>query len=155
MRINYRVSTIAAWLALGIVAAAASQAKAAEPATATKQTAAAAAPHRVIACYFHRTERCPTCRKISAYIEESLNSAYAKEIKAGSVAVQMIDFQDPKNKKYTDYYKITVPTLVILDVQGDEVKAWKAAPKVWSLVGKKDAFLKYVQDEVRGYLKAK
>lgn len=113
------------------------------------------AAHRVIACYFHRTNRCPTCRKISTYVEESLKTGFADEMKSGDVALRMIDFQDPKNERYTSGYKISGPTLVILDVQGEKVVAWKPAPKVWSLVGKKDAFLKYVQEEVRGYLEGK
>ena len=39
--------------------------------------------------------------------------------------------------------------------KAEEQLSWKPAPKVWSLVGKKDAFVKYVQDEVRGYLETK
>lgn len=141
------------WLAvLGGAAACAGGTLAAQPQQGQPSSAAVAVPHRVIACYFHRTNRCPTCRKISAYIEESLKKGFPEEMKAGSVNLQMIDFQDPKNQKYTDYYKISGPTLVILDAQGEQVKAWKAAPKVWSLVGKQDAFFKYVQDEVRAYL---
>ena len=52
----------------------------------------------------------------------------------------MIDFQDAKNQKFTEAYKITGPTLVILDIHDGKVKAWKPAPKVWSLVGKKSEF---------------
>jgi hypothetical protein len=126
-----------------------------EAASAPAAAKSAVAAHRVVACYFHRTNRCPTCRKISAYIEESLNSGMAKEMKDGSVALQMIDFQDPKNQQYTEAYKITGPTLVLMDVRDGKVASWKPAPKVWSLVGKKDAFFKYVQDEVRVYLEAK
>ncbi len=114
--------------------------------------AAAAPSHRVLACYFHRTRRCPTCKRISAYVEESIKAGFADELKSGQVAMYMIDFQDPENQRYTDYYKITGPTLVIIDVHENRLAAWKPAPKVWSLVGKKEQFLKYVQDEVRGYL---
>jgi hypothetical protein len=140
----------AGWLlVLGIVAAVVGWAWAEE------QPAAAAPSHRVVACYFHRTNRCPTCRKISTYIEESLKAGFAQQMKAGGVELRMIDFQDPKNQELTGYYKIAGPTLVIMDVRSDKVSAWKPAPRVWSLVGKKEAFFKYVQDEVRAYLDAK
>jgi hypothetical protein len=123
----------------------------------TKQPAAsnpAVAPaHRVVACYFHRTNRCPTCRKISAYIEEAVQAGYAKEIKDGRVAVAMVDFQDPRNQAYVAAYQIAGPTLVVMDVRVDKVTAWKAAPKTWRLVADKDAFFQYVQEEVRSYLK--
>jgi hypothetical protein len=115
----------------------------------------AAPAHQVTACYFHRTNRCNTCKKISGYIEESIADGFKEEMKGGSVSVVMIDFQDPKNKKYVDAYKITGPTLVIMDLREGKVKNWKAAPKVWSLVTKKDEFFKYVQKEMRDYLESK
>lgn len=108
--------------------------------------------HQVIACYFHRTQRCPTCKKISAYIEQSLRSGFATQMKQGSVKMVMIDFQDPRHEKYAKAYKVTGPTLVIVDVHDGKVTAWKPAPKVWSLVGKKDDFVRYVQGAVRSYL---
>jgi thiol-disulfide isomerase/thioredoxin len=113
---------------------------------------AAAPAHQVIACYFHRTNRCPTCKKISAYIEESVKKGFESQVKDGSVKTVMIDFQDPNNQKMTDAYKITGPTLVLLDIHDGKVKAWKVAPRVWSLVGKKDDFFNYVHQEVTSYL---
>lgn len=151
----HKLSSVLGLIVIGGAAALMCAARGEETATAPAGEKPAAAAHRVVACYFHRTNRCPTCRKISAYIEESLNTGMAKEMKEGSVALQMIDFQDPKNQQYTDAYKITGPTLVIMDVRDGKVASWKPAPKVWSLVGKKDAFFKYVQDEVRAYLEAK
>jgi hypothetical protein len=109
--------------------------------------------HQVIACYFHRTNRCPTCKKIGSYIEESVNTEFASQIKEKSVRVMQIDFQDAKNEKFTKAYKISGPTLVIMNVRDGKVATWKVAPKVWSLVGKKDDFSKYVKDEVQSYLK--
>lgn len=123
------------------------------PSPARSEEKPAASPsHQVIACYFHRTVRCPTCIKISAYIEESVKTGFAAQLKDGSVKLVMIDYQDSKNQKFTQAYQITGPTLVVMDVKGGKVVAWKPAPKVWSLIGKKDEFVKYVQGEVQGYL---
>jgi thiol-disulfide isomerase/thioredoxin len=115
-------------------------------------SAEAAPSHQVVACYFHRTNRCPTCQKISSYIEEAVEAGFADEIKAGTVKVKMVDFQDAKNKKLTAAYKITGPTLVLMDIHDGKVKAWKPGPKVWSLVGKKTDFFEYVQQELKSYL---
>lgn len=123
-----------------------------EASSARSADGAAAPSHQVIACYFHRTVRCPTCRTISAYIEESVKAGFAAQLQDGSVKLTMIDFQDPKNQKFTQAYRITGPTLVIMDVKDGKVAAWKPAPKVWSLVGQKDQFIRYVQGEVRSYL---
>ena len=105
--------------------------------------------------YFHRTHRCPTCKKISAYTEEAVRGGFAKQIKDGRVALHLIDFQNSKNQAYTKYYKITRPTLIVTDVRGGKVTSWKPLPKVWSLVFEKKKFLAYVQRAVRGYLEAK
>ena len=119
------------------------------------ESPAATPSHQVIACYFHRTVRCPTCKKISAYIEEAVQTSFDPQVKDGSVKMMMVDFQDPKNQNLTQAYKITGPTLIIMDVHGDNVTAWKPAPKVWSLVGRKTDFFKYVQGEVQSYLDGK
>lgn len=117
--------------------------------------AAAAVPHRVAAMYFHRTQRCPTCLKISAYAEEAVKGGFAGQIKTGQVTWHLIDFQDPKNKRYADYYKISGPTLVLAEVDGGKVTGWKPLPKVWTLVFKKGEFLQYVQQEIRNCLEGK
>ena len=111
--------------------------------------------HWVAAMYFHRTQRCPTCKKISSYIDEATKSRFGREIKQAAVGLYMIDYQNPKNKKYTAFYKIKGPTLVIADVRKGKVTQWKPMPKVWSLVFKKEEFLKYVQAGVAGYLEQK
>ena len=107
---------------------------------------------QVIACYFHRTQRCPTCQKISAYIEEAIKAGFAPELKDKSVRMVMVDFQDAKNQKYAEAYDIEGPTLVLMHVRNGKIVEWKPAPKVWSLVGQKAKFVDYVQGEVRSYL---
>jgi len=111
--------------------------------------------HWVAAMYFHRTQRCPTCKRISAFIEEAVKTGFAPERKQHVVQLFMIDYQDERNAKYTKSYQVTRPTLVLADVKDGRVTAWKPMPKVWSLVGKKDEFFKYVQDGIRGYLEDK
>jgi hypothetical protein len=111
--------------------------------------------HRVVAMYFHRTQRCPTCKRISAYIEEAIQTGFVKELKNNTVSLHLIDYQDRKNANFTRAYKIEAPTLVLADVHQGKVTTWKPMPSVWSLVAKKKDFLKYVQDGVRGYLEEK
>jgi hypothetical protein len=91
---------------------------------------------------------------VSEYIEEGLKAGMGRELKDDRVSFRMIDFQDPKNRQYTDYFKIAGPTLIVADVRNGKVAAWKRASKVWTLVGSKEKFFQYVRDEVRGYLEA-
>ncbi len=118
----------------------------------------AAAPPRparhVVACYFHRTVRCPTCLKIGASIDAALRTGLAAELQDGRLEWMMLDFQDPRNQTYTTAFRITAPTLVLMDVQNGQVTSWKPLPRVWSLIGDPNAFYQYVQTEVRGFLAA-
>jgi hypothetical protein len=123
-----------------------------DPQASAADKPAAGPSHQVIACYFHRTVRCPTCKRIGTYIEESVSTGFAPQIKNGNVKMLMIDFQDARNQKYTEAYQISGPTLVLMDVHDGKVASWKPAPKVWSLVGNKDEFFRYVQGEVKSYL---
>ena len=118
----------------------------------------AAAParpaRRVVACYFHRTVRCPTCMKVGASIDAALKSGLAAELQDGRLEWMMLDFQDPRNQAYTTAFRITGPTLILMDAQNGQVTSWKPLPRVWSLIGDPNAFYQYVQTEVRGYLAA-
>jgi hypothetical protein len=121
----------------------------------TADKPAAEPAHQVIAAYFHRTTRCDTCKKVGAYIDESIKSAFDAQLKDGTVRLTEIDFQDAKNQKVVKAYGISDPTLVIMDVRDGKVASWKKATKAWSLVGNKKDFSKYVQDEVKAYLDGK
>jgi len=109
-------------------------------------------PHQVIAMYFHRTQRCPTCKRIGALVEESIRQGYAKELETKAVEFRLIDFQDRKNATLAKSYKITGPILVLANVYKGKVVQWAPMPKVWQLVGKPAAFHAYVQDGLKKYL---
>lgn len=149
VRSAIRLSILASYFVLALIILVARQQV---PQAFGDDTPAASPAHQVIACYFHRTVRCPTCKKISAYIEEAVLTGFTSQVNSGSVKMMLVDFQDAKNQNLTQAYKITGPTLVIMDVHGGKVTAWKQAPKVWSLVGSKDAFFQYVQNELQLYL---
>ena len=116
-------------------------------------SAADAPEDRVVAMYFHRTERCPTCKKMGRYSEEALKQGFTEEIKKGAVAFYSIDFQDAKNAKLTKGYRIEGPALIVAKIQGNKVAEYKDLEDIWTNVGDKPAFLKYVQKNVAEYLK--
>lgn len=110
-------------------------------------------PHQVVAIYFHRTQRCPTCKRIGTLTKEAITSSFPEELKQRAVLFRMIDFQDEKNAKLVEQYKIKGPTLVLANVFDGEVVLWTPKPKVWQLVAKPDNLRKYVQEGVATYLK--
>lgn len=121
----------------------------------TRAEPPAAPSPQVYACYFHRTNRCPTCQKINDLVDRSVAARLAKEIAAGRVKVLSIDYENPANAAHTAAYKITGPTLMLLRVQGEKVTAHRAAPRVWALFHDEVKFADYVEAEVRGLLEAR
>lgn len=119
---------------------------------ATAEDATAPTARRVVAAYFHRTQRCPTCLKVGDAIERALRENFATELQDGRLASRHYDFQDPANASYVSAFGITSPTFLILVVEGNRVVAWKPAPRTWGLLGDPAAFSRYVQAEIRGVL---
>ncbi|MBU4398130.1 MAG: hypothetical protein KKE86_02210, partial [Planctomycetes bacterium] len=83
--------------------------------------AADAAADRVVAMYFHRTKRCPTCLKMGSYSEEAVKNGFARQINDGKVAFHYIDFQDEKNAALTKGYKVGGPALIVTHIVGGKV----------------------------------
>jgi hypothetical protein len=110
-------------------------------------------PHQVIAIYFHRTARCPTCKRIGALAEEAVANGFPEELKRRAVEFCLIDFQDEKNGKLAKGYKIEGPTLVLANVFDGKVVRWTPMPKTWQLVGKPKEFHAYVREGIVNYLR--
>ena len=111
--------------------------------------AADAPKDRVVAMYFHRTQRCPTCLKMGSYSEEAVKAVFADEIKKGQVAFYFIDFQDDKNARYTKAYNINGPALIVAKISDNKVASYRNLEEIWTKVGDKPAFLRYVQESVK------
>ena len=112
---------------------------------------AAAPADRVVVMYFHRTKRCPTCKRMGGYAEEAVLKGFPKEIKDGTVEFHFVDFQDQKNAALTKGYKVGGPTLIVAQVVGNKVKEFKNLTEIWAKNNDKDAFLKYVRENVTAY----
>jgi len=110
-------------------------------------------PHRVVAYYFHTTDRCVSCRAIEAYSQEAIASAFAEEIKDGRLVWRVVNVEVPGNEHFIQDYQLYTKSLVIVHEVRGEPPEWKNLEKVWQLVQDKPRFLRYVQDEMRGYLK--
>lgn len=115
--------------------------------------AADAPAERVVAMYFHRTQRCPTCLKMGSYSEEAVNSGFAQQIEQGRVAFYYIDFQDPKNEALTKGYGVTGPALIVARIAGDKVAEYRNLQEIWAKVRDKATFVGYVQSNMRECLK--
>jgi hypothetical protein len=107
---------------------------------------------RVVAMYFHRTQRCPTCLKMGSYSEEAVKQGFAEQVENGEVAFYYIDFQDKRNATLAKGYNVSGPALIVAKIVDNKVKEFKDLEDIWAKVGEKPAFLKYVRENVEAYL---
>lgn len=112
-------------------------------------------PHRVLAYYFHTTQRCATCRKIEAYTAEAVTAGFPEELKDGRLVFQALNVDEKGNEHFVKEYKLFTKSVVIVDERTGKQVAWKNLPKVWELVGDKERFVRYIQEETRAYLSGK
>jgi hypothetical protein len=108
---------------------------------------------RVVAMYFHRTERCPTCQTMGSYAEEAVRQGFAERIRKGNVEFHFIDFQDQKNAALTKGYQVSGPALIVAKIADNKVSDYRDLEDIWLKVRDKPEFIKYVRSNVEQYLK--
>lgn len=108
---------------------------------------------KVLAYYFYTTVRCPTCRKIEAFTEEALRVGFPDALRSGLLEWHPVNVQLPENRHFINDYQLFTKSLVIVRVKNGRQLEWKNLEKVWDLAVNKQAFVNYVQDEVRLYLR--
>ncbi len=131
-----------------------------QPAKATTRPAASQAatlttrpsPSKVVVYYFHRTLRCPTCRRMEELSRQAVESEFKGELDLGMVEWRPLDFQKKGNEKDAKKVKLEGPALVLVKMTNGRQIASRDMDKIWDLVGSPGEFVKYVQDGLRGTL---
>lgn len=104
---------------------------------------------RIIVYYFHGIRRCPTCLKLEAYSQEAMQTGFAEELKTGKMEWRVVNIEESPNEHYEKDYQLYTKSVILSRVENGKETAWKNLEKIWELVGDKEVFVKYVQDEVR------
>ncbi len=107
---------------------------------------------KLIAYYFHITQRCATCLAIERQAKQAIQSAFPEELKAKRVEWRPVNVEMDQNQHFIRDYRLVTSSLVLVQTEDGKPKTWKNMDKVWTLVKKKDAFSAYVQDGVRKLL---
>jgi hypothetical protein len=110
---------------------------------------------KVIVYYFHTNYRCSTCIKIEKYTRESIEAAFAKELKSGDIEFRSVNVDLPDNKHYVNDYKLFTKSVIVSDVSQAKELRWKNLSKVWELIRNETKFKDYVKNETAAYLQGK
>ena len=118
-----------------------------------KGDAAGAAPgDGLIVYYFYNNVRCPTCHTIEAYTREAVQDGFAEAIRDGRLRWSPVNTDEPENEHFKKDYDLFTKSVVVAEIRGGRPTRWKNLELIWDLVGDKDAFLKYLRDEVRPFV---
>jgi hypothetical protein len=114
----------------------------------TRRPAAVAQPviagDRVVAYYFHGTQRCPTCLKIEKLCRENL---------AGRVELQSINLDEPAHRHFVNDFQLESRTLVLASYRAGQPVRSKQLNEVWTLAHDEPAFAQYVGRETEQFLR--
>ncbi len=120
------------------------------PAIATKPASTsqdAGAPGAIVAFYFHRTVRCPTCLSIERQSQEAVELLYS-----GRVGFRAVNIEEPGNEHYEKDFALESQSLVLVEMTTERVIRWKLLSRTWDLINDPLEFQKYVVSEVAEFL---
>ncbi|MBN1865842.1 hypothetical protein JW916_00990 [Candidatus Sumerlaeota bacterium] len=103
--------------------------------------------------FFHRKERCETCRKIEEYTGELMGEKYMTELEDGNMEWRVYCFEEGSGEKFRDELGLFTSTVVLAKVcEGKIVRSKDLVEQVWQKVnGDKDEFMKYLQGEIDAF----
>jgi hypothetical protein len=110
------------------------------------------AGRKVLVYYLYVMPRCQTCLNIEAYSKAAIDSAFAEELKQGTVEWHAYDTGLPEYAHFWKDFKLEFKSLIVVEMNDGKPVRWKNCEKVWDLVEDRDAFEAYVRAEVRDYL---
>ncbi len=109
---------------------------------------------KVIAFYFHRTQRCHTCLTMEAYAEQALKDGFSEALESGVVEWRAVNVEEPEHEHFVKEYELYSSELVMVETEGGQVTRSKKLKQIWDLVGDERKFKTFVRDEAQVYLEA-
>ncbi len=109
---------------------------------------------KVIAYYFHRTQRCRTCLTMEAYAEQALKDGLSEELESGALEWRAVNVEESEHEHFVKEYELYASELVMVETEGGQVTRSKKLKQIWDLVGDEGKFKTFVRDEAQAYLEA-
>jgi hypothetical protein len=106
----------------------------------------------VVAYYFHRNQRCDTCRAIEAGSYTALADKYQEAMDEGRLEWKAVNLDDPKNEHFIEDFELSSNGLVVALRKGGAVEEYKTLHEVWELVRDEPSLQRYVIKETAEYM---
>ncbi len=113
---------------------------------------AEAGDSKIIVYYFHGNARCKTCLTIEMYALEAVETGFPEALKANRIDFLTVNLDLAENEHFIDDFQLSARTVVIQKVVDGKGGAYLNLTRVWELVGNKEAYIAYVQEETGKFL---
>jgi len=104
----------------------------------------ASAVQKVEVLHFHGTHQCYSCITVGKYAEETVNTYFSEEVKAGKVRFAHINGELPENSEMVAKYGATGSSLWI-GVYDDNGFHKEENVNVWYKINNKDEYVNYLK----------
>jgi len=169
MKVKYTITAILVLLVAGAIVGARLISDNEEPAPAIQEEAAEAATQiisdnkavfdlssydgrAILAVYFHGNIRCATCLEIEKMARDTVTSEFADESGPGGISWAAVNYDLPENDRYNSEFELQTPSLILMEVENGKTLRWKNLASTWDLVNDRQAFSKYVFDEMADFI---
>jgi hypothetical protein len=108
----------------------------------------------VTAYYFYGNARCASCKKIEAYTDEAIAGTFQAALDDGSLVWTQLNVEEPEHSHFVKDYALYTKSVVLVERENGKQTRWKNLEEVWNLLGDKEAFVAYIEKELRAFQEA-
>jgi hypothetical protein len=96
--------------------------------------------------------RCKTCLAIEGNSKEAIEEGFAADLKSGSLAWRTVNIEEPANQHFESDFNLESSSLVLVEMNGDQVGRWQILESVWDLVEQPPALKQHVRTELAKFM---
>lgn len=108
----------------------------------------------VHAYYFHRTQRCVTCRGIETASQAALETSFADALEQGDLVWTPINLDEPRHEHFIQDFELVMSGVVLAEEQDGKSVRWENLEEVWRLARDRERLAAYVTEKTRAFLDA-
>jgi len=102
--------------------------------------------------YFHGNRRCNKCNKLERYSHQAIQDGFGGALTSGRLRWQVLNYEDPTNKSYTQKFELVAPSVIVTNTIGDSTISWSNLDQIWELIDDSVFFSLYIQRGIQPYL---
>jgi len=100
--------------------------------------------------YFHPTARCESCINIENFTKKIIETKYSKDPAIKFIA---LNIEDSQNQHFRKDYDLKFSSVVLTKQSNNQEEKYKNLDSIWSYSDNKDGFLKYMDSEIKEFIK--